>query len=298
MPYGQVELVVDDDDPLERHLVEVAQRRRPGRRTRSCTTAASRARPADRRRAGPRRRRRGALCDLNFAPIRSASRSTTRNPTLCRLPAYAGPGVAEADDEPAVVGHGVGSPASADRRERTSLSSAFSPSASTGTRRLALGCLGGSLLRVGRLVLDADLGLGLGQLGLDAPRRSVGAVTLTTRPPASVTSVTPVGQLDVAGVDLGADLAGPRSRPRSRSGCAWPRPRPRACCARRDAASPGAASPTTWTPDLDADLLAPADEQQVDVLEEALDRVALDVLGDRQLAVPLEVERRAGRSRS
>src|SRR3954451_15291276 len=33
------------------------------------------------------------LCALNFAPIRSASSSTTRNPALCRVNAYRDPGL-------------------------------------------------------------------------------------------------------------------------------------------------------------------------------------------------------------
>ncbi len=42
--------------------------------------------------------------------------------------------------------------------------------------------------------------------------------------------------------------------------------------------------------DLDRHLLAAADHDQVDVLEKALDRVALDVLGQRQLVLALDVE--------
>ena len=38
--------------------------------------------------------------------------------------------------------------------------------------------------------------------------------------------------------------------------------------------------------DVDGDLLAPADEDQVDVLDEALDRVALDLLGQGELLLP------------
>jgi hypothetical protein len=33
------------------------------------------------------------LCDLNFPPMRDASRSVTRKPTLCRFPSYSGPGL-------------------------------------------------------------------------------------------------------------------------------------------------------------------------------------------------------------
>jgi hypothetical protein len=38
--------------------------------------------------------------------------------------------------------------------------------------------------------------------------------------------------------------------------------------------------------DLDGDLLAPADDQEVDVLERVLDRVTLDGLGQREAGVP------------
>ena len=41
--------------------------------------------------------------------------------------------------------------------------------------------------------------------------------------------------------------------------------------------------------DVDGDLLALADDDQVDVLEEALDRVALDLLGQRELLLAVDV---------
>jgi hypothetical protein len=43
--------------------------------------------------------------------------------------------------------------------------------------------------------------------------------------------------------------------------------------------------------DVDGDLLALADDQQVDVLDEALDRVALDLLGQREPVLALDVDR-------
>ena len=59
-----------------------------------------------------------------------------------------------------------------------------------------------------------------------------------------------------------------------------------------------AASPWTWTGHLDADLLAPADQDQVDVLDGVLDRVALDLLGQRQLRVAVDVDREQGVGRT
>ena len=174
----------------------------------------------------------GALCALNFAPIRSASRSTTMKPTLCRLPAYAGPGVAEADDQPAR------------RRPRRDPGRLGGPSAESLSSRparprprrrrprpLALGgSLGrGGLLLVGRLVHDADLGLGLGQLGLDLLGGGGGGDVDDERLGVGDQGDA-VGQRDVLGVDRGADLQALDATRRRRSGCAWPRPRPSACC--------------------------------------------------------------------
>ena len=53
----------------------------------------------------------------------------------------------------------------------------------------------------------------------------------------------------------------------------------------------GAASPTSDERDVDGDLLAVPDEDQVGVLDEALDRVALNLLGQCELAVAVELDR-------
>ena len=53
-----------------------------------------------RRPAAPRPRRPGSLCALNLVPIRPASRSTTMEPTLWRFPAYPGPGLPRPDHQP------------------------------------------------------------------------------------------------------------------------------------------------------------------------------------------------------
>ena len=88
---------MDDDEPLHRHLVEVAQRRDRAaglvhvrlRLGQDHGPAVGPGRPEGRPRPGPP----GPRCALNLAPSRAASRSTTMKPTLCRLAAYAGPGL-------------------------------------------------------------------------------------------------------------------------------------------------------------------------------------------------------------
>ena len=54
--------------------------------------------------------------------------------------------------------------------------------------------------------------------------------------------------------------------------------------------SEDATSPTSWTGTSMRDLLAAADHDQVDVVDGLLQRVALDVLGERELGAAVEIE--------
>src|SRR3712207_3656028 len=86
---------------------------------------------------------RNPLATLNRLPARRASSSTTRKPTLCRCPAYAGPGLPRPTTSQGDIRSGVGG--------------------------LGLGLLG-SLGWLGPSGLDTGLGLRLGQLRLDRLR--------------------------------------------------------------------------------------------------------------------------------
>ena len=162
-------------------------RRRPSRRRcGGCRRRPGRGCPA-RRRARARCRSRGPVC-----------RGARRRPAA-RRPPGTGQGPVRVDRaltavEPCrAVRPGWLRP----RRRRPS------PSAASSAGGVALGGLG---VLVGLLALDAGLGLGLGELGLEGLLRRPAAVTLTTRASSSVTSVGALGQLDLAGEDLGAGL--------------------------------------------------------------------------------------------
>ena len=208
-PERQVELVVDDDEPLDRAPCRSRAGRAPGRRTRSCTTrlAPARRAGAGSGRAGPRRRRARALVRREPAadplgeqverpwsrrcagcPRTPGRGCRARRPETGRQPAHSGGG------RPAAL-----------------------PSVWPAGRRLGL---------LGRLLaLDAGLGLGLGQLGLEllGGRRRPGR----RRRPASgsVISVAPLGQRDVAGVHVVADLQALDVDLEAVRDAAWPRPR-------------------------------------------------------------------------
>ena len=171
-----VELVVDDDEPLDRHLVEVAaapatgppdsfmydsglgehdpRRRRPGR-------------------AGPRRTSaRGRLVRRNRPPTRAASSSSDQAADVVPVAGVRRARVAEPDDEPTGATHGVTAVRASGvvlgqriGSAGASPSSALSPPSAASPRRP----------RRRLLALDAGLGLGLGQLGLELPRRSAAA---------------------------------------------------------------------------------------------------------------------------
>ena len=55
-----------------------------------------------------------------------------------------------------------------------------------------------------------------------------------------------------------------------------------------------AASPSRWIGDVDGDLLAAADDDQVDVLDGVLDRVALDLLRQRELGRAVDLDGQQG----
>ena len=113
-------------------------------------------------------------------------------------------------------------------------------------------------------------------------------MTLTTSASASVTSVAPSGSSTCAGEDLGAGLealdrdddvlgdVGGRA-PRA-AGVLW--------SSGDDGLGSGLALEVHG--DVDGDLLALADDDQVDVLDDRLDRVALDVLGEGELLLAVD----------
>jgi hypothetical protein len=104
-------------------------------------------------------------------------------------------------------------------------------------------------------------------------------VTFTTRASGSVTSVVPSGSLKSLDghVDAGRDVGGLGL---DRQGVQVGRHEGVRCCLADQVHA-----------DLDGDLLAAADDHEVDVLEEALDRVPLDVLRQRQLVLAVDVQR-------
>ena len=118
------------------------------------------------------------------------------------------------------------------------------------------------------------------RLGDDRPRAVSG----------SVTSVEPAGSSTSAGRDLAADREALDARPRSSVGRWVASASTLIVVFSTLSRPPGTTSPTMCDRDVDGDLLAAAHGQQVDVLEVALDRVALDRLRDGELLAALDVE--------
>src|SRR6478609_6546647 len=219
--------------------------------------------------------------DPNDACARRASSSSTICPTLCRFPAYCGPGfpspttsqrpsLIAAPLPPSSTCRNAGRPApSRYRASRRGRRAARAPGGSLRGRG-GLGLVGGAVLGGDRRDRDGDddlLGVALehGALRerqLAGGQRGAGLEALD-------------GDLDVRGQVRGLGLEGQRlgldDVDGARGRLAHDRDR-----------------------DLDLDLLAAADDQQVDVLDDVLDRVALDVLGQGQdrLAVDLDLEQR------
>ena len=93
------------DDPLGRAPCRTSPAPRPARRTRSCSSAAARARRAARRtrarRAGPRRRRRGRSCGrAKGDPIRLGQLVGDEVADVVPVPGVGRAGVAQPDDQP------------------------------------------------------------------------------------------------------------------------------------------------------------------------------------------------------
>ena len=167
----EVQVVVHHHQVRGLRRRSTAAARRPGRRRRSCTSAARRA-PRDGRRAGPPARPRSPLCLENRPPpARAASSSTTRTPTLCRVSAYSGPGIAEPDHQCGARRHRISPRRSAAGLAEGGSSTTPAPSVSIEASTCGRG-------RRGDDVDDQDLGV----------RAQRGAL----------------GQRDVRGVDLGA----------------------------------------------------------------------------------------------
>ena len=143
-------------------------------------------------------------------------------PTLCRLPAYAGPGLPSpttrcGSSRSPRPGSSVGG--SRGPRSAFSVGSSRSmPASASASASSASSCSA-----VGAAEHRDDDRLGVGD-----QRRAL-------------------RQRHVAGGDVVADAAGPRCRPRCGPGCAWPRPRRSACSAAGRPGRPGAASPVSTT---------------------------------------------------
>ena len=211
---------------------------------------------------------------VRLEPARRSARRAgpaTRKPALCRVAGVARARVAEPDDQIALVGH----------RRSTAVVGAAGYS-----RRCGVAGRLGARPRPARPSTPAPR-------RRPARPRSASAVgaswMISSTCSGSPASVEPARQREVAGRDLRADLEPGDARPRSRSGrcvasastltevlsCAAGR---RARCRRRRERH------------VDGDLLAAAHGQQVDVLVDALDRVALDRLRDGQLLAAFELE--------
>ena len=102
------------------------------------------------------------------------------------------------------------------------------------------------------------------------------------------------GEREVGGEDLGAGRRGPRCRPRCTRGCGWPRPRAGWSVVLGDDQRVGGGLAVEVDGHVDGDLLALADGDEVDVLEDAPDRVDLDLLGQRELGRAVDVELEQG----
>ena len=177
----------------------------------------------------------------------------TMKPTLCRLPAYAGPGLPSP-----TTSHVPSDSSAAGSRLRRGL-------AGSALGLLALGSAG--LARLGALAVAVGRGR---RLGFAACSSSVGScsmptsasasassasiclgrrwrrVTLTTRRPRSVTSWRR-RQRRCPWRGSGCRPSGPRRRHSTPSGCAWPRPRPVRVCSSVVEQAAGGDLATTWT---------------------------------------------------
>ena len=217
-------------------------------------------------RAGPRRRPGRAPCAWRTGrrPARRARRATMA-PTLCRLPAYAGPGLPSPTTRPTGWPRGAScrrrgrGSAGLSRRDSAGLAAAWSRSGTRRPRRHPR--------RPRRLLaLDAGLGLGLGQLGLELLGGRRGEEAMTTGVGVGDQRRCPRAATTSPAVMFSPTVQARRWRPRSGPGCGSRRPRPVSvfsCWSTRPSRG-GLAGRRDR--DLDGDLLAAADEQQVDVL--------------------------------
>ena len=236
------------------------------------------------RRGGPRTATARALCERRLALARAASSSMTMAPTLCRLPAYVGPGLPSPTTSQRSV-EAMGG----DAVERADRSGRLRPRRCPRRQRRGLGALG---LGLRGLVLDAGLGLGLGELGLQRlggdRRGDVDDEDLRVGDQRGA-----LGQDQVGGVDLGAgrealdgdlDALGDVGRlDLELDGLVL----------HGDHGLDGGLALGVDL-DVDGDLLAAADDDEVDVLDDRLIGVALDVLGQGQLGLAVDLDGQQG----
>src|SRR5690606_30510539 len=219
-----------------------------------------------------------ALWLVSVTPARRARVSTTIRPTLWRLPASLGPRVAEPDDEPGVA-HDLflrNACAHAASRSRATTRRGRGVSALGGLRGATLGTsggtrLGGGLVR-GQVVGRDPRGGDDDDLVL---RVVLDGGVLRAR---DVAHAHDRAVLEALHVDAdGLRDAGGRDRDGQRHDLDLV-----------DRAGRGLADDVDR--DVDGDLLAGADDDEVDVLDGAADRVTLDVLGQGHLLLALDVE--------
>ena len=278
-------------------LEEPQERRRPARRTRSCTSSGRPARPRARDapgriRAAPRRRTARRPWALNVGPARRAAERARRRPSRrrcagCRHIRVRGcrarrPARARCCHVTRLVGcSGVGRGGTRRRRRSAPprlLALRGTPrqpprprpaSASDSSCSMPASASASASSASSASAESAASTLTTSSLGVGDERRALGQ----RRAPRRGSACRP---------------RGPRRRRRRARGCWWPATS--SCDGLRVQGDDGLGSGLALDVDrdVDGDLLAAADDDEVDVLDDRLDRVALHVLGQGQLLVAVD----------
>ena len=303
-----------------RHLVERGQRldrpaglvhvaARPGRARR-----AARACPGAPSRPSTTSARPDLWAPEAAHPIRAASSSVDEVADVVPVPGVGRAGVAQPDDQPHVVRRslvtvsirrgGTSRAHDVDRRLRSvseprgghSLGVALGLGAAPSAAALGLAA-SASAISASDSSRSMPASASASSSSASSASAECASVTLTMSVSASTSSVVPVGQRRAREARIWVPAAAPSMETSMNSGM-W------------------VASASTWTGgvlgddqglgggladevdrDVDGDLLAAADGDEVDVLEDAADRVDLDLLGQRELLACRRCRARAARSR-